>query len=59
MLFIKQKLTWKSYITAKALLTIKQVKIIYKKEFAQAELDKHIEVFIVYITSLLIMVITN
>ena len=50
--FAKKKLTWKSYIIAKALSTIKRIELINKKKFAKAALDKNVEVFVMHITSL-------
>ena len=50
--FAKKKLTWRSYITAKTLPTTKQVEIIDKRKFAKTALDKNVEVFVVYMTSL-------
>ena len=47
--FVEKKLTWRSYTTAKALPTIKQVELINKKEFAKAALDKKSETFVVHI----------
>ncbi len=46
------KLIWRSYTTAKALLTISQVKLINKREFAKAALDRRSEIFLVYVTIL-------
>ena len=43
--FAQKKLTWRSY-------TIKRVEIIDRKEFTKAALDKHVEVFVVHVTSL-------
>ena len=50
--FAQKKLTWRSYTTAKALPTIKQVEIIDKKEFAKTALDENVEAFVVHVTSL-------
>ena len=50
--FIEKKLTWRSYTATKALSTIKQVEIIDKKEFAKASLDEKSETFVVYVTTL-------
>ena len=49
--FAWEKLTWRSYITAKALSTIKQIKIIDKKEFIKAVLDENVEAFVMHVTS--------
>ena len=45
------ELTWRSYTIVKALPTIKQVKIINKKESIKAALDENVEAFVIYITS--------
>ena len=50
--FVEKKLTWKSYITAEALLTTKRVEFINKKEFAKATLNENSEIFIIYVASL-------
>ena len=50
--FVEKELTWRSYTTAEALPTIKQVELIDKKEFAKAALDKNSETFVVHIASL-------
>ena len=50
--FVEKKLTWRSYITAKALPTTKRVKLINKKEFAKAVLDEKSETFVVHVASL-------
>ena len=49
--FAQKKLTWRSYTTAEALLIIKQVEIIDKKEFARAALDENLEAFVLHMTS--------
>ena len=49
--FAQKKLTWKSYITAKALSTTKRVEIINKKEFTKAALDKNVKAFVVRVAS--------
>ena len=46
--FGKGILTWKTYITNKALLTTKQVQIINKKDFVIAALDANSETFVVH-----------
>lgn len=51
-LFLEQELIWRSYIAAKAIPNTKQVEIINKNAFAKAVLDKNVKVFMVYITSL-------
>ena len=55
--FAQKKLTLRFWTIAKALPTIKQVKIIDKKEFAKAELDKHVEIFVMHVIFLLTMAI--
>ena len=50
--FVKKELTWRSYITAKALPTIKRVELIDKKEFAKVALDENSKTFVVYVASL-------
>ena len=50
--FVKNELTWRSYTTAKALPTIKQVELIDKREFGKAALDENFETFVVHVTSL-------
>ena len=47
--FIEKKLTWRSYTTEKSLPTTRRVKLIIKKEFAKAALDKNIKAFVVYV----------
>ena len=41
--FMEKELIWRSYTTAEALLTTKQVDFINKKEFAKVTLDKNSE----------------
>ena len=55
--FAWKKLTWLLYTIAKALLITKWVKIINKKEFTKAMLDKNVENFVIYITFLSMIVI--
>ena len=55
--FAWKKLTWKFCTTAKSLPTIKRVEIIDRKEFAKTALNKHVEAFMVYKTSLATMAI--
>ena len=50
--FNKQKLTWRPYITAKALLTTQKVEFIHRNEFAKMVLDKKIKAFVIYVSSL-------
>ncbi len=47
-----EKLTWKSYITAKALLTINRIEIIDKNKFAKTALNKNSEIFVIYVSAL-------
>ena len=49
--FIEKELIWRSYTTAKTLPTIKRIKLINKKEFAKAILDKNFETFVIYVIS--------
>ena len=46
------KLTWRSYIAAEALPNTSQIKLINKREFAVAALDKNSETFVVHIAAL-------
>ena len=50
--FAAQKLTQRSYTTAKALPMIKQVEFINKKEFTKAAQDKQLEIFVVHVAAL-------
>ena len=50
--FVEKEFTWRSYTTAKALLTTKRVGLINKKEFAKTELDENFETFVVHVASL-------
>lgn len=50
-LFLGQERTWRSYISAKALSTTKQVELIDIKEFTKVILDKKIVVFVVHVTA--------
>lgn len=56
MLFLEQELFWRSYTSAEALSTTKQVKIINKKELAKAALDENVETFVVHLASLISMI---
>ena len=49
MAFGKKTLTWKSYITNKALPTIKQVQLVNPKEFVIAALDTGSKTFVVHV----------
>ena len=50
MLFGKNTLIWKTYITNKALPTTKQVQIIDKKDFIIVTLDANSKTFLVHVT---------
>ena len=50
--FARKKHTWRSYITTKALLTIRWVEIIDKKKIIKAALNENIEAFVMHMTSL-------
>ena len=50
--FAERKLIWKSYTAKKALPTTWRIKLINKKKFAKAPLDKNIEVFVVHVSFL-------
>ena len=47
-----KRLTWRTYIIAKALSITSRVKLINKREFVKAALDVNFETFVVYITAL-------
>lgn len=49
--FVKIKLTWRFYTTAKIFYTIKQKKFIDKKKLAKVILNKKVEAFIMHVTS--------
>ena len=49
MSFGKKTLTWKTYITNKALPTTEQVQIINKKDFIIAALDADSKTFVVHV----------
>lgn len=51
-MFIKQKLTWRSHRLVKALLTTKWIQIIGWKEFVATTLDRSKKVFVVYVAHL-------
>ena len=55
--FAQKKLIWRFYTTTEALPTTKRVEIIDRKKFAKAVLDKHVEAFVVHVTSLSTMAI--
>ena len=50
--FLDRKLWWGIYITKEALLTIKCIKLVEKKEFAAAVLNLEHETYIVHVASL-------
>lgn len=52
--FLKQKLRQRIYITQKALLTIKYIKIIGKKKFVVIALNSKYKILVVHIASLII-----
>ena len=49
--FVEKEFTWRSYSIAETLPTTKRVKLIDKKEFANATLNENSETFVVYVTS--------
>ena len=49
--FVEKELTWRSYTTAEALPTTKQVELINKKKFAKAALDEDFEIFVIHVAS--------
>ncbi len=51
------KLTWRIYTAAEALPTTSRVKLINKREFARAALDKNLETFVVHVSALEAMTI--
>ena len=50
--FAEQKLVWRTYMVAKALLTTRRVEIIDKKEFAAAALNEDNKIFVVHVAAL-------
>lgn len=58
-LFLKYKLSWKSYIAIKALPTIKQIELIDRKKFAKAILDKDVKPLIKHITFSISLMLTH
>ena len=50
--FFEKKLTWKSYIIAKALPTTKQIELIDKKKFVKAAVDENSETYVIYVATL-------
>ncbi len=55
--FGAEKLTWRSYTTAKALPTTSRVELINKREFAKVALDENSETFVVHVATLKAMTI--
>lgn len=49
--FNKKEVAWRFYTTAETLTTTKQVKIIDRKAFAKAALNKNFEAFVMHVTS--------
>lgn len=49
--FVKKKLTWRNYITAKALPTTKKIEFIDKREFAIAAMNEDSETFVRYVVA--------
>ncbi len=47
-----EKLTWRSYTVAEALLTISRVELISKREFAKAALDENSKTFVLHVLAL-------
>lgn len=47
--FLEQKLAWRSYTIAKALLITKWIKLIDKKNFVKVALNENFEIFVVYV----------
>ena len=50
--FLDRELWWKTYTTKKALLTIRRIELVRKKEFTTVVLNPEYETFIVHIASL-------
>ena len=51
-LFLERVLIWRFYTTVKALPTTKQVKLINKKEFIKAALNKNSETYVIHVVIL-------
>ena len=47
--FVEKKLIWRSYTSAKTLLTTKRMELINKKKFTKVALDKNSETFVVHV----------
>ena len=54
MQFIEKEIKLKSYITTEVLFITKKVELINKKEFTAAILSKNVEMFVIYVATLLI-----
>ncbi len=52
-----EKFTWRLYTAREALLITRQVKLINKREFAKARLDKNSETFVMHVAALKVMLI--
>lgn len=50
--FLDWKFRKRTYITKKAFLTIRRIKLVRKKEFIAATLDSKYEIFVIHIASL-------
>lgn len=50
-LFLEQKLIWRSYTAAQGLFTTKRIKFINKKKIAKVVLDENVEAFMIYVIS--------
>ena len=50
--FSGREIRWKTYTTKKALLTIRRIELVGKKEFVAAILNPEHETFVVYVASL-------
>ncbi len=51
--FVKKELKWRSYIIIEVLSTTKRVELVNKREFTSSSLDENIEMFVIYIATLL------
>ena len=47
-----EKLIWRTYIAAEALLTTNRIELINNKEFAKAALDKNFKTFVIHVAIL-------
>lgn len=52
-----QKLIWRSYDTAKALLTASRIELINKREYTTTAMNKNLETFVIYIATLEILTV--